>query len=232
MATGDELVEVDQFPGRHQIRNSNSCCLSAQLQLLGLQAEYLGISRDDRAQLEELIRQGLERDVLIITGGVSVGAYDLVEEAFQVHGLEVVFSQVAVRPGKPTVFARKGNKLVFGLPGNPLSALVSFELFVRPALGRLCGLTCPDLFRVRGVLVSRMRQKAGRTSFLPAVVTCNPDGWLVNPLPWKGSSDVIGFSGADGLVVFPADREVLEAGDKVEALLFPDYWQRQTTTFH
>ncbi len=227
MATGDELVEVDQNPRLHSIRNSNSSCLAAQLQLLGLKGDYIGIARDDRDHLRDRLQTGLRRDVLLVSGGVSVGAYDLVEEIFQELGLEVIFSRIAVRPGKPTVFARKGAKLIFGLPGNPLSTLVSFELFVRAALGRLCGFACPDLPRIQGSLLSQMRQRSGRTSFLPALVSWRPEGWQVNPLPWKGSSDLIGFSGANGLVIFPADRNLMETGDRVEAMLLPDYWQRQ-----
>ena len=229
MATGDELVEVDQSPRPHSIRNSNSSCLAAQLQLLGLKGEYIGIARDDRDHLRERLKTGLLRDVLLVSGGVSVGAYDHVEEIFRESGLEVVFSRIAVRPGKPTVFARGDGKLVFGLPGNPLSTLVSFELFVRAALGRLCGFARPDLPRIQGSLLSRMKQRGGRTAFLPALVSWRPEGWQVKPLTWKGSSDIIGFSGANGLVIFPADRELMEAGDKVEALLLPDYWQRQMT---
>ncbi len=230
LATGDELVEVDQSPGSHGIRNSNSSCLAAQLQLLGLKGEYIGIARDDKDHLRERLKTALLRDVVLVSGGVSVGAYDYVEEIFRELGLEVVFSRIAVRPGKPTVFATGGGKLVFGLPGNPLSTLVSFELFARAALGRLCGFVRPDLPRIQGSLHSRMKQRGGRTSFLPALVSWHPEGWQVSPLPWKGSSDIIGFSGANGLVVFPADRELMEAGDRVEALLLPDYWQRQMTS--
>ncbi|NWG12987.1 MAG: molybdopterin molybdotransferase MoeA [Acidobacteria bacterium] len=229
MATGSELVEADQVPPPHGIRNSNSCCLAAQLRLLGLEGEYIGIARDERNHLRERLETGLLRDVLLVSGGVSVGAYDFVEEILRELGLEVIFSKVAIRPGKPTLFARKYGKLVFGLPGNPVSTFVSFELFVRAALGRLIGFARPDLPRVQGSLASRITQKAGRTSFLPASVVWRSEGWQIHPLPWKGSSDIIGFSRADGLVVFPAGRDVMEAGDKAEALLLPDYWQRQMT---
>ena len=108
---------------------------------------------------------GLERDVLIITGGVSMGEYDFVRDVFQDLELEILFSKVAIKPGKPTVFARRGNKLVFGLPGNPISALITFECFVRPALGRLCGMANPDLPRMKGELLADMRQSPGRTAF-------------------------------------------------------------------
>ena len=149
-ATGDELVEFDQVPQPDQIRNSNAYCLASQLRLMGLEADYLGIVRDDREELRQKMLSGLERDVLIITGGVSMGEYDFVRDVFQDLKLEILFSKVAIKPGKPTVFARRGNNLVFGLPGNPISALITFECFVRPVLGRLCGQANPELPRMKG----------------------------------------------------------------------------------
>jgi len=228
VATGDELVETDQAPGPGQIRNSNAPSVAAQLRQLGLEAEYLGITRDDKAQLRGSILEGLRRDVLIVTGGVSVGAYDFVEEILREAGLEVIFSGVAIRPGKPTVFARQGDRLVFGLPGNPISTFVSFELFVRPALERICGFASAGLFRVRGRLLLGVKHKAERTSFIPARLSWLPDGWAINPLRWKGSSDIIGFSQSNALLVLPQDRQAIAEGEQVEVLLLPDFWQRAT----
>jgi molybdopterin molybdotransferase len=139
-ATGDELVEFDQAPQPGQIRNSNAYCLASQLRYLDLEADYLGIVIDDKEELREKMLSGLKRDVLIITGGVSMGEYDFVRDVFKDLELEILFNKVAIKPGKPTVFARRGDRLVFGLPGNPISALVTFECFVRPVLGRLCGI--------------------------------------------------------------------------------------------
>jgi len=150
LATGDELVEVEETPQQGQIRNSNAYCLSCQLRYMGFEPDYLGIARDTMEDLRRKMLLGLEHDVLIITGGVSMGEYDFVRNVFQELGLDILFNKVAIKPGKPTVFARKGNKLVFGLPGNPISSLVTFECFVRPALGRLCGMAKPELPRIKG----------------------------------------------------------------------------------
>jgi molybdopterin molybdotransferase len=226
-ATGDELVEVDRAPQPGQIRNSNAYCLASQLRLMGLEADYLGIVRDDLEELRRKMLLGLERDVLIITGGVSMGEYDFVRQVFQDLGLEILFSKVAIKPGKPTVFARKSEKLVFGLPGNPISALITFECFVRPALGRLCGMTAPELPRMRGELLADMRQSPGRTAFMPAWVLWQDDGWKVEPLSWKSSADIIGFTGANATFIFPKNRDLLRRGENVEIMLLPDFFVRQ-----
>ncbi len=226
-ATGDELVEFDQMPQPDQIRNSNAYCLASQLRLMGLESDYLGIVRDDREELRRKMLAGLERDVLIITGGVSMGEYDFVRDVFQDLELEILFSKVAIKPGKPTVFARRGNKLVFGLPGNPISALITFECFVRPVLGRLCGAANPELPRMKGELLADMRQSPGRTAFLPAWVTWQDDGWKVDPLRWKSSADIIGFTGANATFIFPKNRDLLSRGEIVEIMLLPDFFVRQ-----
>ncbi len=226
LVTGDELVEVEDSPRPDQIRNSNAYSLSAQLRLMGLEPEYLGIARDEKEKLKRLMRKGLEHDVLIVTGGVSMGEYDFVKEVVKELGLEVVFSRVAMKPGKPTVFARKAGKLIFGLPGNPVSAFVAFENLVRPALGRLCGFDRPQLPRVRGRLVAGLKQHPGRTAFLPAWVTIGAET-TVEPLRWKGSADIIGFARANAAVIFPRDLETMAAGETVEAVLLPDFFMRQ-----
>jgi len=226
-ATGDELVEFDQMPRPDQIRNSNAYCLASQLQLMGLEADYLGIVRDDKEALRQTMLAGLERDVLIITGGVSMGTYDLVQYVFQDLGLEILFSKVAIKPGKPTVFARRGNNLIFGLPGNPVSALITFECFVRPVLGRLCGMAHPELPRMKGELLADMKQSPGRTAFLPAWVTWEDDGWKVDPLLWKSSADIIGFTRANATFIFPKNRDFLGKGEIVELMLLPDFFVRQ-----
>jgi molybdopterin molybdotransferase len=226
LSTGDELVEPDQIPQSDQIRNSNAYSLQCQVRQLGVLPEYLGIAGDDEASLRSGIHRGLERDILIITGGVSVGAYDKVKDIFKASGLEIVFSKVAMRPGKPTVFARKGDKLIFGLPGNPISTFVSFENFVRPALGRLCGFKKPELPRITGILTKEIKQTTGRTSFLPAQVSWESNGWRICPLPYQGSGDIFGFSLCNAMIIFPSDRSQLNEGDDVEALLLPDYFSR------
>jgi molybdopterin molybdotransferase len=226
-ATGDELVEFNQAPREDQIRNSNAYCLSSQLKLMDLEPDYLGIVCDDREELRRKMLSGLDRDVLIITGGVSMGEYDLVQDVFRDLGLEILFSKVAIKPGKPTVFARRGDNLVFGLPGNPISALITFECFVRPVVGRLCGMTSPELPRMQGELLADMKQVPGRTAFMPAWVYWKDDGWKVEPLQWKSSADVVGFTGANATFIFPKNRDFLGKGEIVEIMLLPDFFARQ-----
>jgi molybdopterin molybdotransferase len=226
-ATGDELVEVHETPRPDQIRNSNAYCLIAQLKYMGLEAEYLGIVRDDKDALRETMRKGLRKDVLIITGGVSMGEYDYVKDVFEELGLEILFSKVAIKPGKPTVFARKEDTLIFGLPGNPISALVTFECFVRPALGNLCGMSQPELHRMRGELLTDMRQSSGRMAFFPAWVFWEEGGLKVEPLRWKSSADIIGFTGANATFIFPRGKSHLKKGEIVEVMLLPDFFFRQ-----
>jgi molybdopterin molybdotransferase len=226
-ATGDELVEIDQEPRPDQIRNSNAYCLTSQLKYMGLESEYLGIVRDNKDELRRKMLEGLERDVLIITGGVSMGEYDYVKDVFEELKLEILFSKVAIKPGKPTVFARKGDTLIFGLPGNPISALVTFECFVRPALGSLCGMAQPELHRMKGELLQDMRQSSGRMAFFPAWVFWDERGLKVEPLRWKSSADIIGFTGANATFIFPRNRDHLERGEIVEVMLLPDFFFRQ-----
>ncbi len=227
LATGDELVEVEATPQPGQIRNSNAYCLAGQLQYMGFDADYLGIAGDNLEDLRRKMLLGLEHDVLIITGGVSMGEYDFVRNVFLELGLEILFNKVAIKPGKPTVFARKGNKLVFGLPGNPISSLITFECFVRLALGRLSGMTKPELPRMKGELLADMRQSPGRTAYMPAWVTWQEDGWKVEPLSWKNSADIVGFAGANATFIFPKDQNLLRCGDIVEIMLLPDFFVRQ-----
>jgi molybdopterin molybdotransferase len=227
VATGDELVELDQSPRPDQIRNSNAYCLAGQLRYMDIEADYLGIAKDDREELRRKMLLGLERDVLIITGGVSMGEYDFVQDVFHDLGLEILFSKVAIKPGKPTVFARRGDNLVFGLPGNPISALVTFECFVRPVLGRLCGMKMPELPRMKGELLADMKQSPGRMAFLPAWVFWEEGGWKVEPLVWKSSADIIGFTHANATFIFPKNRDFLSRGEIVELMLLPDFFVRQ-----
>ncbi len=226
-ATGDELVEVHETPGPDQIRNSNAYCLIGQLNFMGLEPEYLGIVRDDKEVLRDKMLQGLRKDVLIITGGVSMGEYDYVKDVFEELELEILFSKVAIKPGKPTVFARKGKTLVFGLPGNPISALVTFECFVRPALGTLCGMSQPELHRMRGELLDDMEQSSGRMAFFPAWVYWDDGKIKVQPLRWKSSADIIGFTGANATFIFPRGQSHLKKGEIVEVMLLPDFFFRQ-----
>jgi molybdopterin molybdotransferase len=215
VATGDELVEVDQQPLIHQIRNSNSYSLAAQVLAAGAEPVRLPIARDERGHLEGIIRTALENDLVLLSGGVSMGKYDLVEEVLLSLGAEFFFTGAMIQPGKPIVFGRLGRVYFFGLPGNPVSTMVTFSLFVEPLLGALCGDARRGPRFAQARLASEVRVKTGLTRFLPASLT----DVSVQPVIWQGSGDLASTSRANCFLVVPADRPVLAAGETVEILL-------------
>ena len=220
LATGDELVEVDEKPGPGQIRNSNAYLLYSQVLKMGGIPKILQTATDNIKDLTNQINKGLRNDVLLISGGVSMGKYDLVEPVMSELGIQIYFESVTMRPGKPTVFARKGKQFVFGLPGNPVSTFVAFELFVNPVLKTLQGLGPGTHPIMRGRLEREVIEKSGRTTFLPAVVADQGDGVKVDPVSWKGSADIFSMVGANGLIVVPLETERLFPGDLVDIILF------------
>jgi len=222
LATGDELVAVEVMPCAGQIRNSNSFSLYGQVLKSGGIPLILDTARDNLADLRRQIRRGLEADVLLVSGGVSMGKYDLVEPVFEELGVMVHFESVSMRPGKPTVFATWKDRWVFGLPGNPLSTFVAFELFVRPVLSALQGLPAVNLPVVRGLLQVDVVERSGRSAFLPARVSSGSGTLEISPVDWKGSADVFGGVESNGLLIVPAHAARLTRGETVEALLLED----------
>jgi molybdopterin molybdotransferase len=222
LATGDELVAVEAVPRAGQIRNSNSFSIYGQVLKSGGIPLILDTAGDNLADLRRQIQRGLESDVLLVSGGVSMGKYDLVEPVFEELGVRVHFESVSMRPGKPTVFATWKDRWVFGLPGNPLSTFVSFELFVRPVLRALQGLPSADLPVVRGLLQADVVERSGRSAFLPARVSSGSGMLEISPVNWKGSADVFGAVESNGLLIVPAQAGRLTRGETVEALLFED----------
>jgi len=218
LSTGDEVVDFASAPGPFQIRNSNSVSLAAQVGLSGGEAVILGNAGDSLEALRAKIATGLDADMLILSGGVSMGKYDLVEPVLKEFGAETIFDAVAIRPGKPVVFALCKRKPVFGLPGNPVSTMVTFELFVRPAIEILCGAELRPLPFVEAILTSRLSEKPGLTHFLPATLTYSIRTPAVSPVPWQGSGDVVAMARANCLLVVPPDRETIEAGERVHVL--------------
>jgi molybdopterin molybdotransferase len=214
LTTGDELVPPTERPGRGQIREGNTLYLAAAVGALGCSVRRAGIVRDDPEELEAAFREALdEGDALVTTGGVSVGKYDLVGTTFERIGVEPVLHKVAIKPGKPIWFGMLGPKPVFGLPGNPVSSLLGFEVFVRPALARLAGARAEeDAERVHvGRWQGREMRASGRQHNLPARVlaTAGEDGVdLVEPVPFRGSADVVSASLADALVIVPAEGAI------------------------
>ncbi|HEU4595668.1 MAG TPA: gephyrin-like molybdotransferase Glp [Pyrinomonadaceae bacterium] len=229
LATGSELVAASETPGEDQIRDSNTYSLSAYAALAGARVERLPFAGDDPELLRRLIAEAAERsDVLILSGGVSMGRYDFTKAALQALGAEVFFERVSLRPGKPTVFARlgggdeSGGALVFGLPGNPVSVSVTFNLFARTALRALQGAGEPALREERAVLARAVKGAAERTSYLPVALGTDEGGRLLaEPLKWGGSSDFVAFARAEALVIVPAGAEVVEEGEVLRVVRLP-----------
>jgi len=216
-ATGDELVDPRETPGPGQIRNSNGFSLVAQLRSIGIDARFLGVAQDSETSLRGFIERGLESDVLLLSGGVSMGRYDLVEKVLQALGVEILVDAVALKPGKPLVFGvTDSGKLVFGLPGNPVSTMVTFELFVRTAISRLEGARDPMRENLQARLLGGLSSRGPRRAYLPGWLRAGEEGELVaTPIPSKGSADVVAFSKANALLIVPAERDSLEAGETV-----------------
>jgi molybdopterin molybdotransferase len=222
LSTGDEVVLIDETPGPFQIRNSNSVSLAAQVRIAGGEPVVLGNAADRIEDLGEKIERGLKEDALVLSGGVSMGKYDLVESALKAMGAEFFFDAVAIRPGKPAVFGMCQGKPVFGLPGNPVSTMVTFELFVAPAIDLLSGAAARALPLVEASLVETMKEKPGLTHFLPARVEWRGGKAEVKAVKWQGSGDIAALANANCFLVIPADREKLEAGQSVSVLLRKD----------
>lgn len=217
IATGDELVEVNQTPLPYQVRNSNVESLAAQVKRAGGDPEIMPIARDIYAATRELIEHGLRFDLLLLSGGVSAGKYDIVERVLSDLGAEFFFDRVLIMPGQPLVFGKVREKFFFGLPGNPASTMVTFELFARAMVERLsgrCDLLLPILWSKLG---RDFHQKTGLTRFLPAKVSA--DGSEVSPVDWQGSGDVPAIARANAFLVTDPAREHWPAGDWIRVLL-------------
>jgi molybdopterin molybdotransferase len=222
LTTGNELVDPSIAPGPGQIRNSNSSLLGGLVQAAGASANELGIARDEVAELESAIRAGLSHDVLVLSGGVSAGVLDLVPSVLAKLGVAEVFHKVNLKPGKPLWFGQKQsgghNTLVFGLPGNPVSSLVCFELFVRPAIQKLRGLNSSGLRRATAKLTSDHQQRGDRPTYWPSSI----NGETVTPLSWKGSGDLRSLTDANCLAHFPAGEKTFHAGEEINVLMLEE----------
>jgi molybdopterin molybdotransferase len=218
LSTGDEVVPAETTPGDFQIRNSNAYSLAAQVLLAGGEPVVLSNAKDTEADLREKIAQGLKEDMLILSGGVSAGKYDLVENVLRDLGADFQFDAVAIRPGKPTVFAICQNKPVFGLPGNPVSTMVTFELFASVALKLLSGHELRPLAFLEARLGESLQEKTGLAHFLPAKLSWPGGAPTVAPLRWQGSGDLAAVSKSNCFLYIPADRSRYECGEPISVL--------------
>jgi len=221
LPTGDEIVPVERRPEWFQIRNSNAVALSAQVAAAGGVPKLLPIAPDRADRLRKLIADAFPYDLLLLSGGVSMGKFDLVEEALGSMGAEFFFQGVAIRPGKPLVFGRLQGKFFFGLPGNPVSTYVTFELFARPAIAALGGAAPEEPVFLRARLAQPVRLKLGLRAFLPARARARNGDPVVELVGWQGSGDLVGLAQANCFLVIPPERSDLAAGDWVDVLPKP-----------
>ena len=223
LATGTELVAVNEQPGSDQIRDSNSYSLGAYAALAGAEVERLPLAGDDPELLKREIEEAAAHsDALILSGGVSMGVYDFTKAALRALDAEIFFERVSLRPGKPTVFARLGRTLVFGLPGNPVSVSVTFNLFARTALRAMQGSREAAMREAWAVLARNVKGSIERASYLPARLYTDEAGQLLaDPLKWGGSSDFVAFARATALIIVPGGVRSLDAGTKIRAVRLP-----------
>jgi molybdopterin molybdotransferase len=217
VSTGDELVEVNETPADFQIRNSNARSLVAQVARAGGAPAILPLARDTVEHTRQALSHGFEADLLLISGGVSAGKYDVVEKALAGLGAEFYFDRVLIQPGQPLVFGRALGKFFFGLPGNPASTMVTFEVFARAALELIGGQTETALAMPWARLTREFRHRPGLTRFLPALLTA--DGAEVTPAVWHGSGDIPALTRANAFLVADPDRAVYATGEMIRVLL-------------
>ncbi|HEV3198532.1 MAG TPA: gephyrin-like molybdotransferase Glp [Bryobacteraceae bacterium] len=217
IATGDEIVEVHETPEEFQIRNSNAWSLAAQVTRAGGIPEILGVARDTVEHTREMIGEGLAADLLLLSGGVSAGKYDVVEEVLGGFGAEFLFDRVLIQPGQPLVFGSAQGKFFFGLPGNPGSTMVTFEIFARAALELLAGHEDTALHMPWARLTRDFRHRTGLTRFLPARLSA--DGSDVTPVDWHGSADIPSLARANAYLVADPGRAEYPRGELIRVLL-------------
>jgi molybdopterin molybdotransferase len=219
LSTGDELVDVVEKPGASQIRNSNSYSLAALVAVYGGEPVQLPIAPDEEGKLTELIEEGLKADMLLLSGGVSMGKFDLVEMALKKLGAQFFFTGVMIQPGKPLVFGEAGSVPFFGHPGNPVSVMATFELFTRQVVEALSGAEPARMKSAQARLGKDFKTKTGLTRFLPAMLAGGIYDPQVEVVPWQGSGDMLAAARANCYLVVPPDREKLAAGEMVTVLM-------------
>jgi molybdopterin molybdotransferase len=224
LATGDELVDINLPPGPNEIRNSNSYSLAAQVSAAGGEPLILPVAPDSAGELALLLRKGLEADMLLVTGGVSAGKYDLVEQVLASFEARFLFTGARIQPGKPVVFGeatlRDKTTPFFGLPGNPVSTMVALQLFAKPVLDGLSGATPQPLPFAKAALKAPFTTRTGLTRFLPAKLGGTPEQPEVELVRWQGSGDLMAVSRSNCYIVVPPEQEHFAAGEAMTVLLF------------
>lgn len=216
--TGSEIIEPGETLNYGQIYNSNGTMLSVMAQNIGINAEYLGIAADEEKSLSTMLSIGLKSDILLISGGVSMGEFDLVPKVLLSLGVKQIFHKVRIKPGKPVFFGKTDKCLVFGLPGNPLSNFVGFELFVKTAVRKM---TCSEIvlpFFCEGIISAPFKHRADRKNFYPATHKSNGGTVIVTPVNSHGSADISSLSKANCFMMAEIDKLEYSPGDKIKFL--------------
>ncbi len=214
ISTGDELVEPQETPKISQIRNSNASQLMAQLQQMGIQGRYIGIAKDSPESTRKMLEEALDSsDMVLLSGGVSMGEFDFVPEIMQEKGITILFKSLAVQPGRPTVFGKKEKQFFFGLPGNPVSSFVQFELLVKPLLYKMMGYNFKALPLKMPMGVEFTRKNAKRKSYIPVYLNQNGE---VMPAEYNGSAHIHSYIQADGMISINIGETTLHKGQLID----------------
>ncbi len=213
ISSGSELVEPNIIPGLSQIRNSNASQLMSQIMRAGASGNYYGIAADDEAQTFSIVERAIsENDMVLLTGGVSMGDFDFVPSVLERAGVKILFTRIAVQPGKPTTFGLHSRSVVFGLPGNPVSSFTQFEVLIRPLLSKMMGYEWRPLSVNMPMNVKFMRRFADRMAFIPVKIT---DDCCVSPVEYHGSAHILALAEADGIISIPVGKKIFEKGEVV-----------------
>jgi molybdopterin molybdotransferase len=213
ISSGSELVEPNIIPGISQIRNSNASQLMAQIVRAGASGKYYGIAADDEAQTLSIVEKAIsENDMVLLTGGVSMGDFDFVPSVLERAGVNILFTRVAVQPGKPTTFGLHSRSVIFGLPGNPVSSFIQFEMLVRPLLSKMMGCEWRPLSINMPMNEKFMRKFADKMALIPVKIT---DDACVSPVEYHGSAHISALPEADGIISMPAGKKIFEKGEVV-----------------
>jgi molybdopterin molybdotransferase len=219
ISTGTELVDVESKPSAAQIRNSNGYSLTAQARNLKADVELLGTVKDTKEEISRMMQRGLQKDILILSGGVSMGEYDLVGDVMKDLGTQIYFEKVALRPGKPVIFGKKDRTFIFALPGNPVASFVTFELFIYPAIRKMMGFATTHRTTVKSFLEVEILVKRKRREYRPALLRMHNNQWYVSPVEWHGSADLLSTTRANCLLIVREDAEKLGVGQLVDVIL-------------
>ncbi len=215
ISTGDELADIGETPKQGQIINSNGYAIAALVRECGAEPINMGIARDTKESLREKLTQASYADCVISSGGVSVGDYDFVKDVLKDLGSEMKFWKVAMKPGKPLAFGVIKGKPAFGLPGNPISSMVAFEEFVRPALLKMAGRESVEPAAFKARITEDLKIKPGRKNFIRAVLKIENEGFTATPLSGQGSGIISTMVKSNSFIIVPADSEGYKKNDMV-----------------